>query len=162
MAMKTDMTGTDGSAFWEAYKALADCYKADLAVARGSVRGSSAVAPAQPAQLRPEEEAPEAPKAKLRSLQRDAVDDDIARLQGHTLQQVLFSRSCDLEKMRGWKCLVFMGGGLLGWQIARNHHRKEQLGREIMAEYADGNSVRFIYTAVLQFSGIPTYFNLST
>jgi len=110
MAMKTDMTGTDGSAFWEAYKTLADCYKADLAVARGS----SAVAPAQPAQLRPEEEAPEAPKAKLRSLQRDAVDDDIARLQGHTLQQVLFSRSCDLGEDERLKMFRFYGGRVVG------------------------------------------------
>ena len=110
MAMKTDMTGTDGSAFWEAYKTLADCYKADLAVARGS----SAVAPAQPAQLRPEEEAPEAPKAKLRSLQRDAVDDDIARLQGHTLQQVLFSRSCDLGEDERLEMFSFYGERVVG------------------------------------------------
>ncbi len=139
MATKTD-TG-DGSAFWEAYKTLADCYKADLAVARGSVLQSTADS-ALP-QLRPEEEAPEAPKTKLRSLQRDAVDDDIARLQGHTLQQVLFSRSCDLDTMRGWKYLVLLWRGPSD-QIARNNHRndQEQLRRAIIAEYVDRNSVR--------------------
>eukprot|EP00435_Cladocopium_sp_Y103_P075456 s3_g58.t1 len=84
----------DESAFWEAYRLLGDCYKADLERLRGR-SGGSGTAAAPPAAAPPE--TPEAPKTKLRGLGREAVDDDLARLQGHKLQQVLFSRAGEIE-----------------------------------------------------------------
>ena len=71
-------------AFWDAYRHLAECYKADVE------RLTATGAPAPPELP----EAPEAPKAKLRGLGKGAdLDDDLARLQGHKLQQILFSRA---------------------------------------------------------------------
>jgi hypothetical protein len=89
-------TEDESQAFWEAYRLLGDCYKADLERLRGR-RPSGADAAAAPPVHPVPPETPEAPKTKLRGLGREAVDDDLARLQGHKLQQVLFSRAGDLD-----------------------------------------------------------------
>ena len=95
----------ESSACWEAYRHLADCYKAELERLRRLSAVSGAQAPPAPP------EAPEAPKTKLRGLGRDAVDDDLARLQGHKLQQVLFSKAGDLGIPVRW----LEDWGFLGW-----------------------------------------------
>lgn len=80
------MAEDESQAFWEAYRLLGACYQADLERLRGRRPEAEAAPPA-----------PEAPKTKLRGLGREAVDDDLARLQGHKLQQVLFSRAGEIE-----------------------------------------------------------------
>lgn len=102
----TSLVMADEGAFWDAYRHLGDCYRADLA-RLGATPPPSA----------PPAAAPVTPRAsKLRTLpqreQRDAVDDELARLQGHKLQQVLFSRAGALGGRYGCGC---WGGGVGGW-----------------------------------------------
>lgn len=94
-------TEDESQAFWEAYRLLGDCYKADLERLRGRRPSGAAQTAAAPPEHPVPPETPEAPKTKLRGLGREAVDDDLARLQGHKLQQVLFSRAGDLDDLDG-------------------------------------------------------------
>eukprot|EP00438_Fugacium_kawagutii_P032751 Skav208157 [mRNA] locus=scaffold2891:121214:123540:+ [translate_table: standard] len=93
----------DEGAFWAAYRHPGDCYRADLA------RPPPPEAPAPP-------EASPSPRAKVRAPQRD---EELARVQGHKLQQVLFSRAgAWVDGGGGWMVDEgWMGGGIWlgGW-----------------------------------------------